>query len=523
MEKVSPPLFYHSRNTEIELKISEAVVDQSNMKTHLILLTVSLVLSACQGTTPTTGQETNPSTTGGTTSGTTTGTTTGTTNGGNTTPQIADDSVILYSWQQTLPAEFKNLAEGQTAYQVGMNSAGDAVIAWLYEDSSFTRHIYYSHRKNSVWSHPTFGSPLKVVGTNEQMIQKIVVNEAGEVKLFFSEAGKLYLKEFKNDAWQTPQLIATYSYQSHMTTRFAFSPNQQKIMIITASHGSMGVVYFNGSTWSNTGILKFGDNTQIGIMGVESVDIAVNDSGKALMSFNHYFPIYIHYRTYRATFNGSVWSLPATKEDAITPNEKGSYTEVEINNAGKMVSLWQSDDGRIHVQENNGNGWEEEAFTHGAPSTPVRMFMNSAGQYVVVASESSQISIFRRNGIFLWTEASVPTTKLTKFELIPTSATEFVVAWGSDTAIGYGRCSYTGCDSGKVISDSTQLGESGTPITRTLTHVAATSNRVIIFWDARSSANSGSNNEIGGSEDYASAASFYNMPLIFYKYYGAVE
>lgn len=484
------------------------------MKKNTLFLAVTLILSACQGTTP----NNSPAPSQNSSTVTTGGTTSASGGAGQNTSTPSSDS-ILYSWQDTLPAEFKNLSEGQTDYKIATNSAGDAVVTWLYEDSAYKRHIYVSHRRNSVWTHPTFGSPLKVNDSVEQKAQKALINEAGEVKLFFSEAGTLYLREFKNNSWQTPVSIATYPYQSHMSTKFAFSPNG-KIMILTSSNGDTGIVYFNGTSWTNTGVLTFRDSTKIATAGLEYIDIALNDSGKAIFSFNHYFPIYIHYRNYRATFDGSTWTMPASKEDPIT-FDKGSFSKVAINNAGKMVSVWQSDDGRIHIQENNGTGWEDEAYTHGNPGTPFNFFMNESGQYNLITSEPTRINTFKRNGIFMWLEQSIPTTGLNKFEVTKTSPNDIVITWSGTSTIGYARCSFSNCDSGKIISEA-QLGASGTPVTKTLGHVEASSSRVIAFWDARSSDSAGgSNNEIGGSEDLASSS--YNMPLINFKRYGPPE
>lgn len=397
------------------------------------------------------------------------------------TPPVTLTGSYLQTWNESLPDDFKNLTSGQINHQIGMNSSGDAVIAWEVHGS--TKSFYLSHLKNSVWTHPTLGEPfnLSLDAYAYTNIRKVIVSDSGEVKILYAEGNHIYLYEYKNGAWVSPNIIGT-STTSFSSSKVATTSNG-KILIVSVFGDKIASVYFNGTSWVDHGELKFQNTQSVSLANIKYLSLALDNSGNGLLSFSH-TKSNSSFAIYRAEFNGTNWTMPSDENSQISP---GLVNRVAMNAAGKSVFMWQTYDDIVHFQENNGSGWEAEyTFNPGFWITVEKMetFVSSAGEVLAVWPDSNLLKFYKKSGTAAIISHSLP-INVSQFLIKQTSGSGLAMTWNASNEVSYLRCDFSSCDTASTVSPLERDAQNN-PISKVVKNFDASEDRISIFWEQNS-------------------------------------
>lgn len=416
----------------------------------------------------------------------------------------------LKTWQESVPADFKNLQDGQVNFHVAMNSSGSTVMAWEIHNG-YTRSLYLSHLKNSVWSHPVMDEPFNLDINGYAQIQKVLVNEAGEIKIIYKEGHHIYLYEYKNNQWISPIVIGT-STTNFYISKVATTPNG-KILIVSVFGNKLASVYFNGTSWVDHGELKYQDSQSVAVANYD-LGLALAESGKAILAFNHYKSDYT-YATHRAEFDGNNWTMPANENAQMGA---GYVTKVAMNPSGKAVFLWQTLDDVVHLQENNGSGWEAEyTFNPGTWITvdTIELFVSSSGVVRGFWAYNNILSVYKKSGTSFVVDQSFP-AYANSFQIRKSNDDSIAYAWSTPSEVFYVLCNFTSCQSAQKVSEQ-EMDINNNPVPKRLTRLEFSGDKVIILWDRGSWATDGKYIEETGGVEESSEWPIYDLTPIHYK------
>ena len=190
------------------------------------------------------------------------------------------------------------------------------------------------------------------------------------------------------------------------------------------------------------------------------------------------------YAIYRAQFNGTTWTMPATENAELAA---GSTNRVAMNAAGKIVSMWQTYDDVVHFQEDSGSGWEAEyTFNpgHWVSVEKMELFMSSLGEVVAVWPDSNLIKFYKKSGTAAVVAHSIA-APLSQFSIKKSDEDSLAIAWNTSSQVKYARCDFSSCDTVTDISN-VELDAQGNPVTKLVKNFDATPDRISIFWERTS-------------------------------------
>lgn len=246
--------------------------------------------------------------------------------------------------------------DGQDAEipQVAMDDNGNAIIVWLQNDGA-VRQIFKSEYRSGAWDHPADLSDNISPDGQAAVYPQVGMDAAGNAIIAWQQSdganGQIFKSEYRNGGWNHPaDLNANISPdgQDADWPRMAMNASGEAIITWIQSDGANAQIFkseYRNGAWIHPTDL----NDNVSLDGQDAVypEVALDADGNTIIVWSQgTHPIY---PIYMSEYQNGAWTHPSDLNDHISPaGEPGMFAEVAFDGSGNAIITWPQSDGSNH-------------------------------------------------------------------------------------------------------------------------------------------------------------------------------
>lgn len=258
----------------------------------------------------------------------------------------------------TLASENINPSSGvstsyDAAYEISveMNEDSDAMVVWRQKDTNGDSQIFVSHFKDGSWTHPTDSDDNLSPDTTGATKPSLAFSDNGNAVVAWvqndsSSDKQVYISEYKSGSWTNPSglndfINPTGSAAANYAPSVDMNDDGNAVVTYVQENSSgdseLFVSLLMNGTWSHPAT----NDDYISPQGGNNVreNIAkINNSNEILIAYIKRYNG--EQEVYYSEYDGSTWSHPTDMDDFISFSDSVSVFDIALNDDGDAMIIW---------------------------------------------------------------------------------------------------------------------------------------------------------------------------------------
>ena len=303
-------------------------------------------------------------------------------------------------------------AAAAAAPAIKLTNAGHVLMTWTQTDGVANQVFYSQRATNGTWAHPSGVSDNISPSTQYATRPRVGVSDDGQAVVAWLQSDGTYTQLYKSSLSTTG--VWTHPSSLSDTVSFATSDVSSVELRMNAS-GQALLVWAQGDIYvaerSAAGVWELPSDANDNITpasGSAAFDLDLNDAGAAIV-------VWAQTRMFKAERSTlGVWQIPADSNDYFSSSvQSANSPEVDMNASGQVVVIWHQSNGthqQIYKSERTALGvWTHPADLNDTLSYPGiycgrgDVSLNNAGEAIVVWSYTNRLAKAERDSSGTWT------------------------------------------------------------------------------------------------------------------------